>query len=151
MKIDYAKVKEQLGIRFGLLHEVAPDSIGDMLHMELEGYADHSEDFLMTCDTYPWMQNPIGLLHGGIISTILDQGMGMLAHCMIPEGGFAPSISLNVSYVRPMHTGKRVLLKIHVESATRTLIHMRAEAYEAERPEKLCVTGTGVYYYKSEK
>lgn len=149
MKIDYALVKENLRIRFGLLHEFAPDSIGDLLHMELTGYLDDSEDFLMTCDTYPWMQNPIGLLHGGIISTILDQGMGMLAHCMIPQGDFAPSIQLNVSYIRPMQTGKKVLLKIHVESATHTLIHMRAEAYEADQPEKLCVTGTGIYFHKT--
>lgn len=151
MEICFEQIKEKLDHRIKLLHEMAPESIGDQLHMELIGYSEDKREFQATFETKAWMQNPIGMLHGGIISTILDQGMGMLAHCMIPEDGFAPSIQLDVSYVRPMETERKVLLKIQIESVTHTLIHMHAQAYHLDSPDKLCVTGNAVYYYKPAK
>ena len=46
------------------------------------------------------------------------------------------------------HAGDGILLKIYVESITRTLIHMRAEAMNEAQPDKLCVTASGVFFVK---
>ena len=94
------------------------------------------------------MQNAFGTLHGGIIATALDQGMGMLATCLMNGQGLTPSVQLNITYHRPLVAGERILLKIYVESVTRTLIYMRGEAFQEAKPDKLCATGTGIFYFK---
>lgn len=94
------------------------------------------------------MRNAVGTLHGGISTTILDQAMGFLAFCLIPENGIAPSIQLQTVYHRPLVPGENMLVKVEAVSVTRTLLHFRGELYAEKSPEKLCVSGSGIYYYK---
>ena len=59
-----------------------------------------------------------------------------------------PTVQMNVTYHRPFAPGDEVLLKVHVEAMTRTMIHMRGEAMRASEPEKLCVSATGIFFIK---
>ena len=94
------------------------------------------------------MKNAFGSLHGGIIGTILDQGMGMLATCLMDGKAITPTVQMNVTYHRPLMPGDEILLKIYVETLTRTLIYMRAEAMNAGSPERLCVSANGIFFVK---
>ena len=53
-----------------------------------------------------------------------------------------------MNYHRPLIPGMEVLVKVHVVSVTRSLITLSAEARPKENPEKLCLSGTGMYLWK---
>lgn len=46
--------------------------------------------------------NPIGVVHGGLVCTLLDSVLGCAAHSMLPAGTGYTSIDINVSYLRPV-------------------------------------------------
>ena len=52
--------------------------------------------------------NPIGTVHGGVASTILDSAMACSIHTMLPAGQVYTTLELKVNFVRPItqKTGK---------------------------------------------
>jgi uncharacterized protein (TIGR00369 family) len=46
--------------------------------------------------------NPIGLVHGGLVCTLLDSVLGCAVHSQLPAGTGYTSIELKVSYLRPV-------------------------------------------------
>lgn len=133
--------------RLAELHEAAPDSIGDLLHFELLECSREGE-YLLRCTTQPWMRNPAGTLHGGICATVLDQAMGLIAYCIKPGPGFAPTIEMQVSFIRPVPVVQSLLTKVTVISVTSSLIRLRCELMRENQPDKVCVTSSAVYFYK---
>ena len=142
------EMEQRLTYWIGQLHEHAPDSIGDLLRFQVGPCSPEAGEYSFLASTQDWMQNAFGSLHGGIITTILDQGMGMLATCLMEGTAITPTVQMNVTYHRPLMPGDGVLLNIHVETMTRTLIHMRAEATKEAQPDRLCVSATGMFYIK---
>ena len=130
------------------LHKRAPDSIGDLLRFRVGSCRPEAGMYCFHVSTDQWMQNAFGSLHGGIIGTIMDQGMGILATCLMEGKAITPTVQMNIVYHRPLMPGDGILLKIYVESITRTLISMRAEAMNEAQPDKLCVTASGVFFIK---
>jgi uncharacterized protein (TIGR00369 family) len=47
--------------------------------------------------------NPIGVVHGGLVCTLLDTVAGCAVHTTLPKGMGYTSIELKVSYLRPVH------------------------------------------------
>ena len=124
--------------RIAQVSEFAPGSIGDMLHFELLECDPEAGDYFLSCRTETWMRNPAGTLHGGLGATVLDQAMGLIP----------PTVQLSVNYHRPLNPGAEVVIKVHVVSVSRSLITLSAEARSKENPEKLCLSGTGLYLWK---
>lgn len=54
--------------------------------------------------------NPLGIVHGGIISTLLDSAMGCAVHTSLPEGASYTTLELKVNFVRavPLEGGRLV-------------------------------------------
>lgn len=46
--------------------------------------------------------NPIGMVHGGVVCTLLDSVLGCAVHTLLPAGTGYTSIDINVSYLRPV-------------------------------------------------
>ncbi|HYO59348.1 PaaI family thioesterase [Archangium sp.] len=46
--------------------------------------------------------NPIGLVHGGFISTLLDSTTGCAVHTTLPQGMGYGTVDLHVTFVRPL-------------------------------------------------
>lgn len=46
--------------------------------------------------------NPMGMVHGGWIATILDSAMGCAVHSSLKPGQLYTTTSMNVNYVRPL-------------------------------------------------
>lgn len=137
--------------RIALLHEVVPNSIGDLMEFQLLDCAPEQGSYTLRCKTYPWMRNVAGTLHGGMCATIVDQAMGFISYCVKPGEGTAPTIQLQVSYHRPLIPGEDVIVTVQVLSVTRSLMSLRCEAAIASAPEKICLTSTGTYFYKPSK
>ena len=86
--------------------------------------------------------NPIGVVHGGYASTILDSALGCAVHTTLPAGVRYTSQSLEVKYLRPItrDTGA-VLAEAHVVHRGRTTATSEARL-TSEATGKLLATGT---------
>jgi uncharacterized protein (TIGR00369 family) len=51
-----------------------------------------------------WQYNPIGTVHGGVISTLLDSAAGCAVHSTLPAGRGYTSLDLSVKFIRGVTT-----------------------------------------------
>ncbi len=135
--------------RIAELRVIAPGSIGDQMCYEVLDAATDGKWIRMGCQTFDWMRNGPGTLHGGMCATVVDQAMGFVAYCIKPGEGIAPTVQMQVTYHRPLTPGKRVIVDVHVLTITKSLMHLSAEAYEEDCPDKLYLTATATYFYKA--
>lgn len=135
--------------RLEAIHSLAPGSIGDQMGYELLDCDEAAGEYTLLCQTFPWMRNIPGTLHGGMCATVVDQAMGFIAHCVKRGNGTAPTVELQVSYHRPLNPGEDVIVKVKVVSVTRSLMRLSSEAYQAGKPEKVCLTATATYFNKT--
>ena len=137
---------EKVRRRIAQVDASIPGSIAEMLRFEVVG--EDKGDIVMTCGTMPWMRNSAGTLHGGLCATILDQAMGFVSCCLKEGNDIAPTVQMSISYHRPLHPGEQVIVKVHVVSATHSLMNLTAEASQASCPEKICLSGSGMYFVR---
>jgi uncharacterized protein (TIGR00369 family) len=86
--------------------------------------------------------NPIGVVHGGYASTLLDSALGCAVHTTLEPGVAYTSLGLEVKFVRPItrDTG-RVLARAEVVHRGRRQATAEAKLVEASTG-KLLATGT---------
>ncbi len=125
-------------------------TISAMLKLELLECNEAGNCYVLLGTPEPWMTNFHGTLHGGLCATFVDQAMGHMAFCMKPGPGICPTVDMNIKYHRPLGLEGQILMRVHLVSRTRTLFHMSCEAYRASDPDKICISATGTYYYKSD-
>jgi uncharacterized protein (TIGR00369 family) len=53
-------------------------------------------------DPAEFMYNPLGTVHGGIVTTLLDSAMGCAVHSTLPAGVAYTTLELKVNFVRPV-------------------------------------------------
>ena len=53
-------------------------------------------------DPQEFHYNPLGSMHGGVISTLLDTACGCSVHSLLPAGVGYTSLDLNVKFLRPV-------------------------------------------------
>ena len=137
---------EKVRRRIAQVDASIPGSIAEMLRFEVVG--EDKGDIVMTCGTMPWMRNYAGMLHGGLCATILDQAMGFVSCCLKEGNDIAPTVQMSISYHRPLHPGEQVIVKVHVVSVTHSLMNLTAEASQATCPEKICLSGSAMYFVR---
>lgn len=141
-------MEQALASCIALLHDRAPGSIGDLLHLRVGNCNEASGEYTIYAETEPWMCNPYGTLHGGIISTMMDQAMGTLATCLTDGRAITPTVQLNVTFHHPLLPSQQTVLRLHVDAVTRTMLHLRVEASNGQEPQKRCASATGIFYIK---
>jgi len=50
----------------------------------------------------PAFSNPLGTVHGGILSTLLDSSMACAVHSSLPAGAGYTTLELKVNFIRPV-------------------------------------------------
>lgn len=96
-------------------------------------------------DGKSWMRNPLGAVHGGVISAILDTAMGAVTYVCAGNHP-TPTVSLQISYVRPVPSGTVLYADVKTTSMGRTLGHLTASLYCPDRSDRVLATAVGVYY-----
>jgi uncharacterized protein (TIGR00369 family) len=87
--------------------------------------------------------NPIGVVHGGYASTILDSALGAAVHTTLPAGIGYTSQTLEVKYLRPITRDTGVVrCEAHVVHRGRKSATSEAKLIAADSG-KLLATGTG--------
>ncbi len=86
--------------------------------------------------------NPIGVVHGGYASTILDSALGCAVHTTLPAGAGYTSQTLEVKYLRPI-TRETGVVRCEAEVVHRGRRSATAEArLVAAETGKLLATAT---------
>lgn len=85
-------------IRDGLL---PPPPIALLVQMSIGALVEGRVEF--TCDVDESVYNPIGVVHGGLVCTLLDTVAGCAVHTTLPAGFGYTSIELKVNYLRAVH------------------------------------------------
>lgn len=88
-------------------------------------------------------QNPLGSVHGGIITTLLDSAMGCAVHTTLPPGGMYTTLELKVNFLRPSFAGGARLL------AEGTVINRGSTAVLAEATITDAATGKKIAHATS--
>ena len=94
------------------------------------------------------MRNPMVVMHGGAVAGAPDITMGSLTfYC---SGEFVtPTININVSYERPIATGKRLFVEATCLSCGKTMAYASACGWMEGAPEKTVCSAVGTYYTAS--
>lgn len=74
----------------------------------------------------PDMTNPHGMLHGGVISGMLDDAIGTAVASLDKEQGFV-SINLSVDFLQAAKATDQVLARAEITRNGRTVVYARAE------------------------
>jgi uncharacterized protein (TIGR00369 family) len=85
-------------IRDGLL---PPPPIASLMQFDVRALEEGRVEFGCTLDESVY--NPIGVVHGGLVCTLLDTVAGCAVHTTLPKGMGYTSIELKVNYLRPVH------------------------------------------------
>lgn len=81
-------------------------------------------------DCPPVYEGYTGLLHGGIVSAVLD---GAMAHCLFQLGRVAHTGSLNVRFRFPVLVGRRATVEAWLEGSRGRLYALRARLEQDDR------------------
>jgi len=102
-------VIEKMGKKIELYREMiaghrAQTPVMNYLHMKIIAVDEGQATFEM--QTSPEMINSIGLVQGGILSTVADAAMGLAAGSLLDENQFVTTIELKMNFLRPVKLGK---------------------------------------------
>lgn len=73
-----------------------------------------------------WHYNPLGSVHGGILSTLADSALGCAVHTRLPAGTGYTSLDLTIKFTRPANLASGVL------TCTGTVVAMGRRTATAE-------------------
>lgn len=97
----------------------------------------------------PWVEHLVGdpdtgIIHGGVITTLLDNLCGMACSAKLPEFRFVATLDLRIDYMRPAEKGRDVIGEAECYSVTKSVCFTRAWAYHESR-EKVIATAQGAF------
>ena len=80
-----------------------PAPIGGLMAMTAVSVGEGTVEFRCLPDESAY--NPIGVVHGGLVCTLLDSVAGCAVHSTLPSGMGYTSLEIKVSYLRPVRQG----------------------------------------------
>jgi uncharacterized protein (TIGR00369 family) len=90
----------------------------------------------------PFMHNSLGVVHGGVLATLIDSTMGSLVNRSIPAGHYAVTTELKVNYIRP-GKGKTLRSEASILHRGQTLVVCQGSVFD-ER-DRLLAHATGTF------
>lgn len=100
--------------------------------MNIEGVSASDGEVHFRCTPDESTYNPLGLVHGGLLCTLLDSVAGCAVHTTLPAGVGYTSIEIKVSYMRPVHAGTLLLARGWVTKRGRRVSFADAEVTDAD-------------------
>jgi uncharacterized protein (TIGR00369 family) len=89
----------------------------------------------------------LGIMHGGMLATLLDSALGMAAGSLASADQFVVTVQLNINFIRPAWEGEHLVATGEVQHAGQQTAVARGEV----RTDKgvLVGTGSGTYMFLS--
>jgi uncharacterized protein (TIGR00369 family) len=85
-----------------------------------------------------------GIIHGGVITTFLDNLSGMACTAAMTELRFVATIDLRIDYMRAAEKGRDIIGEAECYHLTRTVCFTRAWAYHESR-DRLIASSQGTF------
>lgn len=85
-----------------------------------------------------------GIVHGGVITTFLDNLCGASCSVALQEMRFVATLDLRIDYMRPADAGRDILGEAECYHVTRSVAFCRAWAYHETR-DKVIATAQGAF------
>ena len=125
------------------INENQADTILGMLHPAFVECSAEEGSVKLSYPAMAWERNPIGVMQGGVVATILDAAIACLS---VNYAGDAPmTISLQTSYLRGCPINGTLMVRARATKVGRSLFHAFAECWEENSPGKLVATATSAY------
>lgn len=81
-----------------------------------------------------------GVLHGGVITTLLDNASGMAVQSTFSEWMSIATLDLRIDYMRPATAGRDLIAWAHCYRKTRSIAFVRGVAYHDSRDEPIATS-----------
>lgn len=88
------------------------------------------------------------VIHGGVITTLLDNLCGMSCSTALNEFRFVATLDLRIDYMRPAESGRDILAEAECYHVTKSVAFCRAWAYHESR-DKVIATAQGAFAINS--
>ncbi|WP_243735231.1 PaaI family thioesterase [Paenibacillus turpanensis] len=121
------------------MEQAAQGTFWTYLGCKMERLTD--QELVISLDAQPHHLNVIGIVHGGVISSLLDNAMGAAVMALRPHEKVVTT-NLNVHFVSPLKAGK-LIVKASVLHQTRKSI--TAQATVSDQEGTLGSIGTGSF------
>ncbi|HZO92697.1 MAG TPA: PaaI family thioesterase [Candidatus Baltobacteraceae bacterium] len=119
--------------------ELPPPPIADLMEMRIVSAEPGSVVFTMAPAEY--MFNPIGSVHGGAITTILDSAIGCAVQTTLPRGTVYTTIDIQVRFVRAVTLASGTLTAIGTVTHSGRRLAV-GEAVLRDADGRICATAT---------
>jgi len=113
-------------------------SFGNGLHLEFDAANDGGVTATFQCDEA--LEGYPGMLHGGVISSILDGAMG---NCMFASGRATVTVEMTTRFRHPVVTGRKATVSARITQTSHSLYLLEAEIIQEG---KVKATAKGKYY-----
>ncbi len=122
------------------------------LNPQLNSIDEKNREIILEFELKDWYMNTVGNLHGGMMASICDVSMGVLAQhiCYNTGGLFSPTTSLNMTYLNVIKREDNIKVKVKLMSEGKSLLNLRAEIYVNDN-EKPATLANGTYKVLKEK
>ena len=133
--------------------ELMRDHIGKMSEMtpwgKTLGFAPFRIEKARVWARQPWHEKLVGdvtmgVIHGGVITTLLDNLCGMSCAAAMEEFRFVATLDLRIDYMRPAEKGEDVIGEAECYHLTRSVAFCRAWAYH-DTHERLIATAQAAF------
>lgn len=91
-----------------------------------------------------------GVVHGGVITTMLDNACGLAAMTHPDMHGMVATLDLRIDYMRPAKPGMTLWANCECYRLTRSVAFCRGVAYDAEEGDPIA-TATGAFMITAAK
>ena len=88
---------------------------------------------------------PPNITHGGVLSAICDDVMGLVCFCL---NRISMTINLNVNYLQPVYLGKQYFIKAWLVDINNKKITCESIIYDEK---KICIEASGLFYLYDKK
>ncbi len=126
------------------INDTMADTIIGMLKPSFVECSAEEASLTMSFPAMAWERNPLNVMQGGVVATILDFSIACLATYYGSDK--AVTVSLQTSYLRGCPIDGTLIVKVRATKTGKSMLHAFAECWEKETPDKLVATSVGVYY-----
>ena len=105
----------------------APKRVNDMLEPVYCGCDAAEQTLTLEFEVRDWMQNPNGVLHGGILTTAMDMTLGLLARFCRQTSGVV-TVQLSMNFLRAVACGEIFRISAKAEKVGSRAVFMSGKA-----------------------